>query len=131
MPPMKPCATWCVRGQRRAGIVQGPPASAKLLAAPRPDLSRGSGLDTGPPPLADDGPLCPSGAADRAAGLHPRRAGRRSPARPADAANRRALARLVDGTGVTALQAMRGVALVVAVTVVAEVGDFRRFANAR
>jgi transposase len=30
-----------------------------------------------------------------------------------------------------ALQAMRGVALVVAVTVVAEVGDFRRFANAR
>jgi transposase len=31
----------------------------------------------------------------------------------------------------TALQAMRGVALVVAVTVVAEVGDFRRFANAR
>jgi hypothetical protein len=33
--------------------------------------------------------------------------------------------------GVTALQAMRGIALVVAVTVVAEVGDFRRFANAR
>jgi len=32
---------------------------------------------------------------------------------------------------VTALQAMRGVALVVAATVVAEVGDFRRFANAR
>src|ERR1700746_3918696 len=32
---------------------------------------------------------------------------------------------------VRALQAMRGVALVVAVTVVAEVGDFRRFANAR
>jgi transposase len=32
---------------------------------------------------------------------------------------------------VTALQAMRGVALVVAVTVVAEVGDFRRFANPR
>ena len=32
---------------------------------------------------------------------------------------------------VEALQAMRGVALVVAVTVVAEVGDFRRFANAR
>jgi transposase len=32
---------------------------------------------------------------------------------------------------VAALQAMRGVALVVAVTVVAEVGDFRRFANAR
>lgn len=30
-----------------------------------------------------------------------------------------------------ALQAMRGVALVVAVTVVAEVGDFRRFANPR
>jgi hypothetical protein len=32
---------------------------------------------------------------------------------------------------VTALQAMRGVALVVAVTVVAEVGDFRRFATER
>jgi transposase len=32
---------------------------------------------------------------------------------------------------VTALQAMRGVALVVAVTIVAEVGDFRRFAKAR
>jgi transposase len=32
---------------------------------------------------------------------------------------------------VTALQAMRGVALVVAITVVAEVGDFRRFASAR
>ena len=32
---------------------------------------------------------------------------------------------------VRALQAMRGIALVVAVTVVAEVGDFRRFANAR
>ena len=32
---------------------------------------------------------------------------------------------------VAALQAMRGVALVVAVTIVAEVGDFRRFANAR
>jgi transposase len=32
---------------------------------------------------------------------------------------------------VKALQAMRGVALVVAVTVVAEIGDFRRFANAR
>jgi transposase len=32
---------------------------------------------------------------------------------------------------VEALQAMRGVALVVAVTIVAEVGDFRRFANAR
>jgi transposase len=32
---------------------------------------------------------------------------------------------------VTALQAMRGIALVVAVTVVAEVGDFRRFPNAR
>ena len=32
---------------------------------------------------------------------------------------------------VTALQAMRGVALVVAATVVAEVGDFRRFANVR
>src|SRR4029077_2687990 len=32
---------------------------------------------------------------------------------------------------VAALQAMRGVALVVAVTVVAEGGDFRRFANAR
>jgi transposase len=31
----------------------------------------------------------------------------------------------------SALQAMRGVALVVAVTVVAEVGDFRRFASAR
>ena len=30
-----------------------------------------------------------------------------------------------------ALQAMRGVALVVAVTVVAEFGDFRRFTNAR
>ena len=32
---------------------------------------------------------------------------------------------------VTALQAMRGVALIVTVTVVSEVGDFRRFANAR
>ena len=32
---------------------------------------------------------------------------------------------------VTALQAMRGVALVVAVTIVAEVGDFRRFAKVR
>ena len=32
---------------------------------------------------------------------------------------------------VAALQAMRGVALVVAVTVVAEVGDFRRFTDAR
>ncbi len=32
---------------------------------------------------------------------------------------------------VAALQAMRGVALVVAVTIVAEVGDFRRFANPR
>jgi transposase len=32
---------------------------------------------------------------------------------------------------VTAVQAMRGVALVVAVTVVAEIGDFQRFANAR
>lgn len=32
---------------------------------------------------------------------------------------------------VAALQAMRGVALLVAVTVVAEVGDFRRFANPR
>jgi transposase len=32
---------------------------------------------------------------------------------------------------VTTLQAMRGIALVVAVTVVAEVGDFRRFAKAR
>jgi hypothetical protein len=32
---------------------------------------------------------------------------------------------------VKALQAMRGVALVVAVTVVAEIGDFRRFADAR
>lgn len=32
---------------------------------------------------------------------------------------------------VAALQAMRGVALVAAVTVVAEVGDFRRFANPR
>lgn len=32
---------------------------------------------------------------------------------------------------VTALQAMRGVALVVAVTILAEVGDFRRFAKAR
>jgi transposase len=32
---------------------------------------------------------------------------------------------------VAALQAMRGVALVVVVTVVVEVGDFRRFANAR
>jgi transposase len=32
---------------------------------------------------------------------------------------------------VAALQSMRGVALIVAVTVVAEVGDFRRFANAR
>ena len=32
---------------------------------------------------------------------------------------------------VAALQAMRGIALVVAVTVVAEVGDFRRFANPR
>jgi transposase len=32
---------------------------------------------------------------------------------------------------VATLQAMRGIALVVAVTVVAEVGDFRRFANAR
>ena len=32
---------------------------------------------------------------------------------------------------VMALQAMRGIALVVAVTVVAEVGDFRRFAKAR
>ena len=31
----------------------------------------------------------------------------------------------------TSLQAMRGVALVAAVTVVAEVGDFRRFTNAR
>ena len=32
---------------------------------------------------------------------------------------------------VTALQAMRAIALVVAVTVVAEVGDFRQFATAR
>ena len=32
---------------------------------------------------------------------------------------------------VKALQAMRGVALVVAVTVVAEVGDFRHFTNAQ
>jgi transposase len=32
---------------------------------------------------------------------------------------------------VAALQAMRGVALIVAVTVVSEVGDFRRFANVR
>jgi Transposase IS116/IS110/IS902 family len=38
---------------------------------------------------------------------------------------------LVDAPVVKALQAMRGVALVVAVTIVAEVGDFRRFANAR
>jgi transposase len=34
-------------------------------------------------------------------------------------------------TVIKALQAMRGIARVVAVTVVAEVGDFRRFANAR
>jgi transposase len=33
--------------------------------------------------------------------------------------------------GVTTLQAMRGITLVVAVTVVAEVGNFRRFAKAR
>jgi hypothetical protein len=32
---------------------------------------------------------------------------------------------------VAALQAMRGVALVVAVTVVADIGGFRRFASAR
>ena len=32
---------------------------------------------------------------------------------------------------VEAIQAMRGVALIVAVTVVAEVGDFARFANPR
>ena len=32
---------------------------------------------------------------------------------------------------VAALQSMRGVALIVAVTVVAEVGDFRRFDNPR
>ena len=32
---------------------------------------------------------------------------------------------------VAALQAMRGVALVVAVTVIADIGGFRRFASAR
>jgi transposase len=54
-----------------------------------------------------------------------------SPARPADPANRAAAAELVDGPVVAAPQAMRGVALIVAGTVVSEVGDFRRFANAR
>jgi hypothetical protein len=45
---MKPYVTWCGRGRRRAGLLsRAPPASAKLLAAPRPDLSRGSGLGTG------------------------------------------------------------------------------------
>jgi len=50
-------------------------------------------------PLADHGTLCPSGAADRAAGLHSRRPGRRSPGRPANPANRGAAAELVDGPG--------------------------------
>src|ERR1700730_12089854 len=36
-----------VRARATAGRVQGAPASAKLLAAPRPDLSRGSCLDAG------------------------------------------------------------------------------------
>jgi len=81
--------------------------------------------------VADHGALCPSGAADRAAGLHSRRPGCRSPARPADAADRGAVAELVDGPGRHRPAGDARVALVVAVTIVAEVGDFRRFANAR
>src|SRR3954463_10841144 len=51
--------------------------------------------------------------------------------RPADAANPKLMPTWSMAPVAAALQALRGVALVVAVTVVAEVGDFRRFTNAR
>jgi transposase len=103
-------------GDRPPRAGQGAPAPAGLSVAPRPDLSRPAGLDQGLPPLADHGPLRSSRPADRAPGLHPRGRGCRGPARAPGASDRGAPAQL------EAVQAMRGGALIVAVTVVAEVG---------
>jgi hypothetical protein len=52
--------------------IHGKPTSAKLPAAPRPDLSRGSCVGVGLSALADHNRLCRSGAADHAASRTPR-----------------------------------------------------------
>jgi hypothetical protein len=55
----------------------------------------------------------------------------RSPARPADPADRRIAAELVDGTSGHGIASDARRRAGVAVTIVAKVGDFRHFANAR
>lgn len=53
-----------------AGHGQGASASAGILPAARPDLSRQEGMDEGLPAMADDGAAHTPSATERAAGLH-------------------------------------------------------------
>jgi len=128
---MKPYVAWFEHGRRRAGLVQGTPASAKLLAAPRSDLSRSSCLDAGYRRWLTTVRFAhPAQQIVLQDYIHA--------VQDAEARVDRLTQQIEEllpswsmAPVVAALQAMRGVALIVAVTVVSEVGDFRRFANAR
>ena len=95
-------------------LVQGAPASPGISAAAWPDLFRTSSLDASLSTLADDGALRSSCATDRAAGLYPCR---RSRLRPRVDRLTRQIEELLPSWSmapvVEAIQAMRGVALIV------------------
>src|SRR6202049_1689506 len=90
-----------------------------------------AGLDQVASPLAGGAQVRAGGASPRAGGLHHDGRPRRSAARSADGADRGDAAGLDAGPGVAALQTMRGMALVNAATLIAELGDLTRFANPR
>src|SRR5438132_785747 len=90
-----------------------------------------TGLDQAASPVAGRAQVRAGGPSHRAGRLHCGGRGRRGAAQPADGADRGNAAGRDIGSRVAALQTMRGMALVNAATLIAELGDLSRFANPR
>ena len=106
------------------------PAAFGFPVAPGLPL-RAAGLDQAASPLAGGAQVRASGASYCARGLHRGGRSHRGAARSADGTDQAMLSGWTLAPVVAALQTMRGMALVNAATLIAEVGDFSRFANPR
>ena len=121
------------RPRRSAGHAQGREAAPEVLPPPpRTPLHRTRRLERRPPALPRQGRLPDRRTADRLPGIPSTPSTNRSTAWPA---SRRSCSKPprpgASSPWSQALQALRGVQMVVAITVVAELGDLTRFDNPR
>src|SRR6516165_1216654 len=130
MPGTRRCATWCAPVWMRCMRCVGLASSFRVSCCARAATTGGR---LGPSCIAAGwgAQVRASGASYCARGLHRGGRSHRGAARSADGTDQAMLSGWTLAPVVAALQTMRGMALVNAATLIAEVGDFSRFANPR